>query len=63
VRRNVGASPVLVGSGLTDANAPRLLESADGAIVGTWFKREGLLANPVDVERVLRLRALLDTLR
>lgn len=61
VRRFVGKSPVLIGSGLTDANAERLLESADGAIVGTWFKVDGLLANPIDPERVKRLRELVDS--
>lgn len=62
VRRFVGKRPVLIGSGLTDANAPRLLESADGAIVGTWFKRDGDVAQAVDAERVARLRELVDGL-
>lgn len=62
VRRFVGKSPVLIGSGLTDANAERLLECADGAIVGTWFKVDGLLANPIDIERVRRLRELVDSI-
>lgn len=62
VRRFVGKSPVLIGSGLTDANAERLLESADGAIVGTWFKVDGLLENAIDPERVKRLRELVDAL-
>jgi membrane complex biogenesis BtpA family protein len=62
VRRFVGRAPVLVGSGLTDANAERLLEAADGAIVGTWFKTEGQIAAPVEIERVQRLRELVDSL-
>jgi uncharacterized protein len=60
VRRHVGSARVLIGSGLSDANAPRLLESADGAIVGTWFKEDTQLANPVDADRVRRLRAIFD---
>lgn len=60
VRRHVGSARVLVGSGLSDANAPRLLESTDGAIVGTWFKEDSLLANPVDPDRVRRLRTIFD---
>lgn len=60
VRRFVGRSPILIGSGLTDGNAERLLEAADGAIVGSWFKADGVLSNPIDVERVRRLRDLID---
>lgn len=60
VRRHVGTARVIVGSGLSDANAPRLLEFADGAIVGTWFKEDSELANPVDPSRVRRLRAIFD---
>ena len=60
MRRTVGEAPVLVGSGLTDANAERLLEAADGAIVGSAFKPDGRLEEPIDPERVRRLRELLD---
>ena len=28
---------------------------ADGAIVGTWIKRDGRTANPVDADRVAAL--------
>lgn len=62
VRRFIGRAPLLIGSGLTDANAERLLEAADGAIVGTWFKSEGELAGPVEMQRVRRLRELVDSL-
>lgn len=60
VRRHVGRRPLLIGSGLTDANAQRLLETADGAIVGTWFKKDGDVSRPVDADRVRRLRDLID---
>ena len=43
--------PVLVGSGVTPDNAAVLLELADGAIVGTAVKRDGVTANRVDPER------------
>lgn len=62
VRRRLPSTPLLVGSGLTDANAERLLENADGAIVGTWLKEEGVLEAPVDLQRVRRLRELFDDL-
>ena len=55
--------PVLVGSGLTPANAEKLMRYADGAIVGTYFKRDGVLSNPVDVERVRRLVEAVKRLR
>lgn len=63
VREHVGAAPLYVGSGLDDSNAAALLAVADGAIVGTWLKREGRVANPVDEARVARLRAACDRSR
>lgn len=63
VRRHVGAARVLVGSGLTDANAQKLLESADGAIVGSALEREGRAGEPVELARVRRLRRVFDDLR
>lgn len=47
--------PVIIGSGLTPENAPRLLRVADGAIVGSYVKVDGKWWNPVDVDRVRRL--------
>jgi predicted TIM-barrel enzyme len=47
--------PLLVGSGATAETAPELLSIADGLIVGTAVKRDGVLANPVDPRRVRRL--------
>ena len=55
VRRSVPDGFVLVGSGINDSNVSRIMEHADGAIVGTSIKREGIVANPVDPERVRRL--------
>lgn len=59
VRRVRAACPeaaILLGSGVTAANAPRYLEFADGCIVGTSVKRGGILGNPVDARRVEALR-------
>ncbi|MDG2125468.1 MAG: BtpA/SgcQ family protein [Verrucomicrobiales bacterium] len=53
-----GACPgarIYVGSGATVENAGELLRCADGLIVGSSLKRDGVLSNPVDVERVKRL--------
>ncbi|HET7876235.1 MAG TPA: BtpA/SgcQ family protein [Methylomirabilota bacterium] len=47
--------PLLVGSGATADTVAELLSVADGVIVGTAVKRDALLSNPVDVERVRRL--------
>lgn len=52
VRQAVPDRPVLVGSGATPETVRRLLEVADGVIVGTSIKRDGKLANPVDPARV-----------
>ncbi len=50
-------TPVLVGSGVTEENIGDYLEWADGVIVGTSFKSNGVVSNPVDPERVARLVA------
>ena len=48
--------PILIGSGLTEANA-RAFAEADGAIVGTSIKIDGRVEAPVDPDRVARLVA------
>ena len=48
-------TPVLVGSGVTEENIGAYLEWADGVIVGTSVKVDGVVSNPVDQERVARL--------
>ncbi len=63
VRERIGAAPLYVGSGLDDTNGAALLAVADGAIVGTWLKRDGRVENPVDEARVARLRTIVDRLR
>lgn len=55
VRAAVPDRPILVGSGVTPETVGDLLRVADGAIVGTWLKRGGHVAEAVDVERVARL--------
>lgn len=47
--------PVFVGSGVTPATAPALLEVADGLIVGTALKEGGETTNPVDSRAVQEL--------
>jgi membrane complex biogenesis BtpA family protein len=55
VRSAVASVPLLVGSGVSPDTIRTLLSVADGAIVGTFLKRDGKLANPVDPDRVRRL--------
>jgi membrane complex biogenesis BtpA family protein len=55
VRGAVPEAPLLVGSGASPETVAELLSVADAVIVGTSIKRDGRLANPVDVERVRRL--------
>jgi len=50
-----GAVPVLVGSGVTATNAAAYAQHADALIVGTSFKKGGLAANPVEIDRVRKL--------
>ena len=55
VKKAVPDVPVLVGSGISETNLQELLQAADGAIVGTNFKKDGNVLNPVDPGRVTRL--------
>ena len=52
--------PVLIGSGTTTQNVVDLMRFADGAIVGSAFKRENNWKNPIDVEAT---RAFMDRVR
>jgi membrane complex biogenesis BtpA family protein len=56
VRASVGAFPIWVGAGLTTANAAALWPRCDGAIVGTFCKRDGRVTEPVDADRAQALR-------
>lgn len=47
-------TPVLIGSGLDCANVSRLLSIADGAIVASYFKADGVWYHKVAKERVLQ---------
>jgi hypothetical protein len=51
--------PVVVGSGVTPADAPELAKEADALIVGSWLKEDGDWRKGVDVDRVRTLKAAL----
>ena len=55
VRLAVPEAPLLVGSGASPENAADLLSRADGLIVGTSVKRDGVVTNRVDPDRVRML--------
>lgn len=44
--------PVFLGSGITENNVAEFYENADGFIIGTAFKLDGLWSNTVDPARV-----------
>ena len=52
--------PVLVGSGITDANVRDYAPLADALIVGSFFKHGGDWRHPLDPDRIRRLMDALD---
>jgi membrane complex biogenesis BtpA family protein len=46
------ALPVMVGSGVTPENVGDILSVADGVIVASWLKMDGVWWNPVDPDRL-----------
>jgi hypothetical protein len=63
VKSVVGDVPVFVGSGFDVSNAQELLPHADGVILGTSLKYDGVTENPVDEGRVKQLMELVYKLR
>lgn len=51
VRKTVPEAPLYVGSGVTPDVIRDLAEVCDGAIVGTFLKRDGNVAGPIDEQR------------
>jgi predicted TIM-barrel enzyme len=58
--KRLAKKPLLIGSGTTIENAASLLEFADGIIIGTGLKKDGVMENEVDPVRV---RQLMDQVR
>jgi len=57
VKEAAQGRPVLIGSGATAASLAELAPYADGFIVGTALKQDGISANPVDPKRVKEFMA------
>jgi predicted TIM-barrel enzyme len=53
-------APLLVGSGVNLENAGQMLEFAEGLIVASSLKEDGVLGNAVDVRRVKALREVME---
>jgi len=53
--------PVFVGSGVTADNLAEFVPPATGVIVGSWLKRDGVIASPVDARRVEHVRSVLNS--
>ncbi|HOG47804.1 MAG TPA: BtpA/SgcQ family protein [Anaerolineae bacterium] len=63
VKQAVPSTPVFANTGVRPDTVATQLAVADGAIVGTYFKRDGHTWNPVDVERVRELMAVVRAFR
>jgi membrane complex biogenesis BtpA family protein len=55
VKSAARGAPVFLGSGVTPATIGALLPHADGFVVGTYFKKDGISSNTVDPKRVAEL--------
>jgi membrane complex biogenesis BtpA family protein len=60
VKKAIPTTPVFANTGVKLENVTAQLAVADGAVVGTTFKRDGYIWNPVDEGRV---RAFMDRVR
>lgn len=63
VKSAAGAVPVFVNTGVKADNVAEQLSIADGAVIGTFFKKDGIFENPADQSRVELLMAEVKKLR
>jgi len=63
VKSAAGDVPVFVNTGVRQDNAEEQLAIADGAVVGTFFKTDGVFENPVDPSRVEALMSVVTGIR
>jgi membrane complex biogenesis BtpA family protein len=61
--KEAATRPILMGSGTTADNIADFLQFADGAIVGSSLKFDGVTENPVDLQRVQRYMAAVKEVR
>ncbi|RGE20748.1 BtpA/SgcQ family protein [Leucobacter sp. wl10] len=55
IKENAGDTPVFVNTGVRASNVAEQLAVADGAVIGTYFKRDGVFENEADLARVQEL--------
>ena len=60
--KTASSLPVIIGSGLTEENAKRILSIADGAIVASSLKEDGNWWSQVSTDKVKRLMDVVDSL-
>lgn len=58
-----GGTPLLIGAGLTEANAAEQLAKADGAVVGSWFKHDHKDTGRVEPAHVAGLMRVVRAIR
>lgn len=58
-----GRTPLLIGAGLTEANAAEQLAKADGAVVGSWFKHDHKDTGRVEAAHVAGLMRVVRAIR
>ncbi|UNB49982.1 BtpA/SgcQ family protein [Mycolicibacterium sp. YH-1] len=63
VKANAGDVPVFVNTGMRVDTAEQQLAIADGAVVGTAFKKDGIFENSADQKRVADLMAVVKDYR
>ncbi|WP_422747544.1 BtpA/SgcQ family protein [Mycobacterium sp. WMMD1722] len=63
VKRSAGPVPVFVNTGVRAENAAEQLAIADGAIVGTYFKQDGVFENRAVTPRVRELMGAVEKFR
>jgi membrane complex biogenesis BtpA family protein len=63
VKASAAGVPVFVNTGVRADNAAEQLAIADGAVIGTYFKKDGVFENPADQNRVKELMGVVKALR
>lgn len=63
VKENAGDTPVFVNTGVRAHNVADQLSVADGAVIGTFFKKDGKFENEVEPARVVELMTAARTFR
>ncbi|WFO76245.1 BtpA/SgcQ family protein [Desulfurococcaceae archaeon MEX13E-LK6-19] len=61
--KKISKKPVIIGSGVNLFNIRLYFRIADGFIVGTYFKKNGVTKNPVDPARVSNFMKIVNELR